>query len=263
MCRFLAYQGEAISIADLVCTPANSLVQQSRCAQEGKSTTNEDGFGVGWYGKLRDPQRLSGVAAAWTDDSLRTACAGLQSRLFFAHVRASTGTTISRENCHPFAHRQWLFMHNGQIGGYGHVRHAVEAMIPDKLAPARMGTTDSEAIFLAAVGYGLPADPTSAILKTLRTIRAVTIAAGIAEPLRFSAALTDGTVLYAFRWASDHRPPRLYQRNTPTGLIVASEPVDGSRESWCELPNCCALIAREGYTPVIQSFDVEPARVAA
>lgn len=263
MCRFLAYQGEPISIADLLCTPTNSLVQQSRCAQEGKTTRNEDGFGLGWYGDLPAPQRLSGVAPAWADDSLGTACSGIRSRLFFAHVRASTGTTTSPTNCHPFVHRHWLFMHNGQIGGYGQIRQTVEAMIPEKLAPARLGTTDSEAIFLAAVANGLLDDPVSAIRRTLRAIRTLTIAARIAEPLRFSAALTDGIDLYAFRWASDGRPPRLYYRNTATGLVLASEPIDDSRRSWCPIPSGCVLIARADSAPAVQGFEDEPTQAAA
>ena len=31
-------------------------------------------------------------------------------------MRAATGTATSRANCHPFAHGQHLFMHNGQVG---------------------------------------------------------------------------------------------------------------------------------------------------
>lgn len=263
MCRFFAYQGEPVSIADLVCTPVNSLLQQSRCAQEGKTTRNEDGFGIGWYNELPEPWRRSGVAAAWANDGIRNACDDLQSRLFFAHVRASTGTMVSQANCHPFAHHQWLFMHNGQIGGYEHIQEAVEAIIPKKIAPARRGTTDSEAIFLAAVGNGLPADPIAVIIETLAKIQTLAISASIAEPIRFSAALTDGTTLYAFRWASDGRAPRIYYRNTPTGLVIASEPSDGSRQKWFEIANGCTLIARAGSAPTIQSFGAKPMRAAA
>jgi predicted glutamine amidotransferase len=48
-------------------------------------------------------------------------------------VRAATGTDASRANCHPFASGTRLFMHNGQIGGYGRIRRRVEAMIDDRL----------------------------------------------------------------------------------------------------------------------------------
>ncbi|MGA4923289.1 hypothetical protein, partial [Bacillus subtilis] len=32
--------------------------------------------------------------------------------MFFAHVRAATGTAVTRQNCHPFACGRWMFMHN-------------------------------------------------------------------------------------------------------------------------------------------------------
>jgi glutamine amidotransferase len=61
-------------------------------------------------------------------------------------------TPITRPHCHPFACGRWLFMHNGSIGGWSRLRRQVEALIPDELYPARIGTTDSEAIFLAIMG---------------------------------------------------------------------------------------------------------------
>jgi predicted glutamine amidotransferase len=57
-------------------------------------------------------------------------------------------------------------------------------------------------------------------------------AQGIAEPLRFSAALTDGRRLHIFRWASDDAPPTLYVKQTERGTIVASEPLAGGDDGW-------------------------------
>ena len=90
------------------------------------------------------------VRPAWSDENLRSLCDQVRSGLFFAHVRASTGTATTRANCHPFAHGRYLFMHNGQIGGYARIKRRLEALIPDELYERRLGTTDSEAIFLAA-----------------------------------------------------------------------------------------------------------------
>ncbi len=50
MCRFLAYEGEPILLEALVTAPSHSLIHQSMHASEGKTETNGDGFGVGWYG---------------------------------------------------------------------------------------------------------------------------------------------------------------------------------------------------------------------
>src|SRR5829696_5342975 len=203
MCRFLAYRGEPIFLADLVCAPAHSLVHQSLHAAEAKTGTNGDGFGLGWYGERPEPGLYREIRPAWSDENLRSLCAQVRSGLFLAHVRASTGTSTTRANCHPFAHGRHLFMHNGQIGGYGRIKRRLEALIPDDLYEQRLGTTDSEAIFLAALASGLVEEPVGAMACTLKALTNLMADACVGEPLRFTAALTDGESLFAYRWASD------------------------------------------------------------
>jgi len=103
-CRFLAYLGEPIRLADLVCAPAHSLIHQSMRADEGKTPTNGDGFGLGWYAERPEPGLYREGRPAWSNENLRSLCEQVRSRLFFAHVRASTGTATTRANCHPFGH---------------------------------------------------------------------------------------------------------------------------------------------------------------
>ena len=246
MCRFLAYQGEPILLEELVTAPCHSLIHQSLHAAEGKTETNGDGFGLGWYGERDTPGLYREVRPAWSDENLRSIASQVRSGLFFAHVRAATGTATSRANCHPFAHGRFLFMHNGQVGGWPRVRRRVESMITDSLYASRTGTTDSEAIFLAALANGLEHDPVQAMNETLREVRAAMQAAGVSEPLRFTATLTDGETLWAFRWSSDARPPSLYFRPQPGGLLLVSEPIDGTRGNWQEVPHGCTLVARPG-----------------
>jgi predicted glutamine amidotransferase len=87
-------------------------------------------------------------------------------------------------------------------------------------------------------------------------------AAGIDEPLRFAAALTDGETLYAFRWACDGRPPSLYFRQTEAGLIVVSEPIDGCREGWRPAPKGCALVAHAGRLLAVEPLGAVLCRAA-
>ncbi len=248
MCRFLAYLGDPVLLESLISTPCHSLIHQSLHATEGKTETNGDGFGVGWYGERPEPGLYREVRPAWSDENLRSLAGQVRSRLFFAHVRASTGTATMRANCHPFAQGSLLFMHNGQIGGWNAVRRQVEAMIPDDLYAARAGTTDSEAIFLAAVANGLADDPVHAAGVTLAKIGSVMQAAGVRAPLRFTAALTDGVRLWAFRWASDDRPARLYWREGRNGLVVVSEPIDDAACDWRAVPSGHCLSASPGGT---------------
>ena len=102
MCRFLAYRGEPVFLSDLVCAPAHSLVHQSLHATEAKTGTNGDGFGLGWYGERPEPGLFRDIRPAWSDENLKSLSAQVRSPLFFAHVRASTGTASTRANCHPF-----------------------------------------------------------------------------------------------------------------------------------------------------------------
>jgi glutamine amidotransferase len=246
MCRFLAYRGQPILLEDLVAQPEHSLIHQSLHATEALTGTNGDGFGVGWYGERDTPGLYREVHPAWSDENLRSICAQVRSGLFFAHVRASTGTATSRANCHPFAVGRFMFMHNGQVGGWHAVRRQVEALIPDRLYAARHGTTDSEAMLLAAMAHGLADDPVAAMAAVLSEIRRMMDEAGVAEPLRFTAALTDGRDMWAFRWASDSRPATLYWREADGRLIIVSEPIDGHRDDWEAIPVGGCVVARAG-----------------
>ena len=246
MCRFLAYRGSPILLEELVSAPTHSLIDQSLHAQEAKTGTNGDGFGLGWYGERPTPGLYREVCPAWSDENLRSLCAQVRSGLFFAHVRASTGTATSRSNCHPFVVGRFMFMHNGQIGGWARLRRRIEAMIPDELYTSRLGTTDSEAILLAAMAQGLEANPPEALAATLARIRGMMLAEGIREALRFTAALTDGETIWAFRWASDDKPATLYWREDEAGLTIVSEPIDDHREDWHAVPVGGFMMAREG-----------------
>ena len=133
MCRFLAYQGVPVFLEQFVSAPCHSLVHQSVHATEAKTGTNGDGFGLGWYGDRAEPGLYREIRPAWSDENLLSIARQVRSHLFFTHVRAATGTASTRANCHPFALGRWLFMHNGQIGGYAQVKRRLEALIPDAL----------------------------------------------------------------------------------------------------------------------------------
>ena len=238
MCRWVAYQGEPVFLEEFVSRPCQSLVAQSRHCREAKTEVNADGFGLGWYGERERPGVFRDIRPAWSDENLLSLAHQIRSRLFFAHVRASTGTATTRANCHPFTHGAWLFMHNGQIGGYDRIRRRVETAIPDDLFTHRAGTTDSEAIFLLMLAFGLDRDPVRAVAQTLTLIENEMRRAGITEPLRFTSAFTDGCKLYAVRYASDRQPPTLYTRvcSEIAGTLVVSEPLDDGSGNWTAVP---------------------------
>ena len=118
MCRWLAYSGSPITLETVLLEPEHSLIDQSLHAQMGVETTNGDGFGVGWYGDGREPRTYHSIGPAWNDQNLPELAGHVESRLFLAHIRASTGTAIQQTNCHPFRHGEWLWMHNGSIRSF-------------------------------------------------------------------------------------------------------------------------------------------------
>lgn len=236
MCRWLSYLGPETYLDSLLFEPKYSLVQQSLAARKSVSATQGDGFGLGWYGDHADPGLYREALPAWNDRNLRSLARQLRARLFFAHVRASTGTDTSRSNCHPFAHDKWLFMHNGQIGGYDRLRRRLEALIPDALYPFRAGSTDSETAFYLLFRHGVEQDPVAAFRAMLGEIERERSVANIDEPLRFTAALSDGTRVVAVRYASDDKPPSLYWRQDGGTTIIVSEPLDGEAQSWNRVP---------------------------
>lgn len=251
MCRWLAYTGADVYLERLIFEPANSLASQSLAAQHSNWPTNGDGFGVGWYGSREEPGLFRDVLPAWNDSNLRSVSAQIQSRLFFAHVRASTGASTSRTNCHPFRFGNWLFMHNGQIGGFEDVRRALMLAVDPALFRHIQGSTDSELFFYLLLTDGCSDDPLAAFDVTVAQVLDAMRAAGTEEPFRMSAALTDGTDIFAVRFASDDNAPSLFAGAADAlvdadGLLVASEPMGTQTGPWTPIPQRQWLRVRNG-----------------
>jgi glutamine amidotransferase len=232
MCRLAAYLGEPLFLEELIAKPRHSLMRQSLRAEEAKMQTNGDGCGIGWYGERDEPGVYREALPAWSDDNLLALSQTLRSRLFFAHVRAATAGANSRQNCHPFRLGRFLFMHNGQVGGYAQLRRTMESWLPDTLYAERRGATDSELLFLLAMARVQDGQaPAQAVLAVLDEVVALMGARGVRQPLRFAATLSDGQQLWAFRLSTDDKPPTLYLQQCTDGLsritgsIVASEPL--------------------------------------
>jgi glutamine amidotransferase len=261
MCRWLAYSGPAIYLDSLIFEPEHSLISQSRRALQSVSATNGDGFGVGWYDSRPEPGLFRDTLPAWADENLRNVSAQIRSRLFFAHVRAATGTGTSRANCHPFRHGKWLFMHNGGIGGFDRLRHALALRLPPILFGCLQGTTDSELFFHLLVANGLATGPDVALRRTVSEILGIMADAGMAEEeLTMTAALTDGSSIWAVRYAARAQAPSLYYGcGVPVrgcgshnacanreAILVLSEPLDTVEEHWVPVAESSLLIASRG-----------------
>jgi predicted glutamine amidotransferase len=262
MCRWAAYLGEAVFLEDILTAPCHSLIAQSHCAQEAKSPTNGDGFGLAWYGDRPQPGLYRDILPAWSDPNLKSLCRQIKSGLFLAHVRASTGGATSRMNCHPFISGSWSFMHNGQIGGFEKIRRALENSLSDAVFDQREGTTDSELFFLLMIDEGLAGDPQGAVSRATARVLDASRRAGLEPALKLTAAFSDGQVLHAVRYATDAHAPTLYTSVLRRGgRCIVSEPFDREGGDWQAIPPS-SFVTMTGDGMAIRPFAPASARLA-
>jgi predicted glutamine amidotransferase len=263
MCRWLAYSGSPIRLEELLVKRDRSLIDQSLHARQGATTTNGDGFGVGWYDD-GFPRVYRSTHPAWNDRNLRELAAGVSSPLFFAHIRASTGTAIQETNTHPFRYGRWLWMHNGLIREFARIRRELLLAIDDSLFTAIEGTTDSEAMFFLALTFGLEDDPITAVSRMVAFVEETGRTHGIADPVQMTIATTDGRTIWAFRYSSEGDSRSLYfstrldalkaaypELEELAGLsdetrVVVSEPLGDLPGAWNEVPESHAGIVQPG-----------------
>jgi glutamine amidotransferase len=259
MCRWVAYAGNKIYLENLLFLQKNSLISQSLKATKSILTTNGDGFGVAWYGDRKSPGVFKDILPAWNDDNLREISKHIKSDLFFAHVRAATGTSVSRTNCHPYVYENWSFMHNGHIGDWHLHRREIESLISEEFYAHRHGTTDSEALFLLALTMGLLDDPIKGMSLAIEKIQTILKHHKSSDPLRISAALSDGKSIWAYRYSSDHSSPSLFygtpdthEKHVKPGAVstIASEPFDDHLEHWHEVSESSYIHWIEGKVVV-------------
>lgn len=271
MCRWLAYVGPAICLDTLVMKPEHSLIAQSLNAQRNITAVNGDGFGVGWYGESRCPGVFRDTTPAWHDENLRHLAAQIRSPLFFAHVRASSGPDVQRTNCHPFQHDNWLFQHNGEIGGFDRVKRKLDQAIEPGLYPWLRGSTDSERMFFLALTFGLRNDPPSALRRMVGFLERARSDAAVEEPVKMTIAVSDGEKIFALRYSTFRNSQTLYRsRNihalreaggeyenlSSDAVILLSEPLDDISEHWEEIPESTLLVIEPNK---IKAIPFEPA----
>ena len=146
-------------------------------------------------------------------------------------------------------------MHNGFVGSWNRLRRKVEALIPDAYYPSRLGTTDSEAVFLAMMGAGLEHDSLGATRAVLQSLVGFVNDGELRERMRFTSAIANGRDLYAFRVSVNDAANTLYFREVGGQVIVVSEPFDKETD-WTEVPPNHALVARASETVKIVPFDL-------
>ena len=94
-----------------------------------------------------EPCIFTSTIPAWNCINLERLASKTTSSLIFAHVRATTEGNLSDSNCHPFRHASLMWMHNGNIGGWKHVKRRLVESLADQWFLGVQGSTDSEWAF--------------------------------------------------------------------------------------------------------------------
>jgi len=271
MCRWLAYSGNAIPLETLLFTAEHNLIEQSRHAQLATTPTNGDGFGVGWYGEREFPGLYRSIRPAWNDFNLHDIAAQVDSRLFLAHLRATSHAAIQETNCHPFRYRNWLFVHNGYIREIEKLHRQLLFDVAPELFGEIRGSTDSELMFHLALTFGLEQDPLGGLARMVGLVEATGRECGVEKPLKMTIGLSDGESIWAVRYASDGEGPSLYHSRDVEDLrglnpqiastlgedarVIVSEPIGRYAEVWEEIPQSTSLCVRAGE---VESLPFEP-----
>src|SRR5262249_60296634 len=103
------------------------------------------------------------------------------------------------------------------------------ALTPGSFCGRRTGTTDPELGFLASLGAGGDKDPVAATARVLATLTDMVSTKDYKEPLRFTAALSNGRDLYAFRYSANDQANSLYYREAGGNVVIVSGPLDNDR----------------------------------
>ncbi|KQX78155.1 class II glutamine amidotransferase [Streptomyces sp. Root1310] len=273
MCRWLAYSGTPVLLETILYRPEHSLIDQSLHSKMGVETTNGDGFGVGWYGPDSGdgtPAVVREIGPAWSNRNLREIASHVRSPLFFAHIRASTGSAVQQTNSHPFRHGRWMWMHNGAIADFHRMRRDLALSVDPQLFLDIEGSTDSEMMFYLALTLGLEEDPPGAVARMVGLVERTGHAHGVEYPVQMTVAVTDGERLWAFRYSSQGDSRSLFYSTRVETLrslhpdlgflrevsdetrLIVSEPLGDMPGAWNKVPEGTYGVVQPGGDDIVQ-----------
>ncbi|KAJ4289038.1 hypothetical protein N0V90_011380 [Kalmusia sp. IMI 367209] len=196
-----------------------------------------DGLGVAWYTKSAGsyvkniegsrPALYKSQSPPINDFNFRSLCENTETHCVFAHIRASSGSTVTQVNSHPFVFGRHVFMHNGVISNFSAIRRDMTDLMSFDAYCNILGSTDSEhsaALYMTNLtNHGTKETwqetyPLSAMLaamqKTLVQIMELqkTKSGHARTPNSLNFCTTDGQKMVAIRFRNHatQQPPSLY-----------------------------------------------------
>lgn len=244
----------------------NSLITQSRLAKESKTCINGDGFGIGWYNREIDdePAIFRSVRPAWNDANLSSLASKVLSKCSLAHIRASTVGDVALANCHPFGYKEFLFVHNGTIQNFSKIRKKLLCSMNEPYFGQIKGQTDSEHIFFKIMEEVEKKGPptTKGLYEALQTtidyLNQLFQSEASEADFRINSVLTNGEIMVVMRYSNlpETLPHTLYYSTEAVSdaLMIASEKLTDSENTWKEIPANHALLIEKNNTYSIRSM---------
>jgi glutamine amidotransferase len=285
MCRFCLYLGDVIEIADITTRPENSIIHQSYDAKYAQLGThlNADGFGIGWFGKKKEPGRFRAISPAWNNPNLRNLSEHISSGCILAHVRlAPPGSSVIFVNNHPFMIDNILMMHNGGVGGFQVLKKKFIALLDESIYQQVEGTTDTEHLFALIMTYFNRSESShwswcermeQAVKQAFSDVRDLMMQERIEKSCLLNIAISNGEHAVVTRFAINDPAPELslYYRKCKrisldkdqltflghdpkdNNLFICSEPLDKNDKHWFEVKPNYILLSDKSKT-----LDIHP-----
>ncbi len=247
MCRFLAY------LTTQPTAPAELLADGALKEFVALSRENKDGWGLAWHDEGDELRVAKAPEPADSSTEFDRLAETVRTGSLIMHLRSATrGLGLGLEDTHPFVrngHRSVAFAHNGAVKPV----EGLEELLPAQERASLAGTTDSERLFLAAIGAleNDGADEEGALREVLRAVD------GRCAYTSLNFLMLTRERLYAVcRYDPDHpdaryylgRNPdyfRLWYKTGPGSFVVAST---GWRAGgrWETLESGQALVVERG-----------------
>ena len=259
MCRFAAYVGPQITLAQFLLQPSHSLLRQSfQPRQMTTALMNADGFGIGWFDERQRPAAYRQTHPIWSDGNLPDLAGSLRRPLWLAYVRSATDAySTGPANTQPFMDAELVFFHNGFIAPFAErARALMRQWLDPGIEAAIHGNTDSEYLF-ACLRQFHEQDRDAALEQSIRRLCRQLERWLESETLLLNLAVSDGRRIYALRHAVNAECPSLYYTTDdgsfPAGRLVASEPLTES-QSWRALRANHLLVLDPDKPPLLSAL---------
>jgi len=281
MCRFCIYLGDEIEIADITTRHEDSIINQSFDAKHGRSL-NGDGFGIGWYGKKKNPGQFRSISPAWNNPNLRNLSEHIRSGCILVHVRAATpGLPVIFVNNHPFMMNNVMMVHNGSLGGFLRYKQDFIALLDKPFYQKVEGSTDSEHLFALIMTYFKNGGDDNSSSWCERMEKAIKMAfldvkrlTNQDEACELNIAISNGEHAVATRFTiNTDRELSLYYRQSNgieladkklifknqgsrKSLFISSEPLDKDENLWTEVEDNSILLNDKTKDLIVHSLNI-------